>query len=215
MIGRVATTLIIFAAATGVAQAQSYGSPYVAQPYPYVTTQPYAVEVAPNTYVIHRPAPSRYPYVTCVNCGATSISSAAPAPSKPRFDHPIKPNDPALIEQLRKRYGDSEGKEKETVINTRKVVREKPIVHETTRVVEDPPRVIERRHIVEDLPPTKASRRHAQASADESDVDAKPEANQTRVIRAEAEVTILGPDRMSIRLFRKRGEPEAKAKPGE
>jgi len=32
-----------------------------------------------------------------------------------------------------------------------------------------------------------------------------------RVIRAEAEVTILGPDRMGIRLFRKRTGPEAKA----
>ena len=47
---------------------------------------------------------------------------------------------------------------------------------------------------------------------------AKPD-GKARVIRAEAEITILGPDRMSIRLFRKRrggdGEPEAKAQPGE
>ena len=35
---------------------------------------------------------------------------------------------------------------------------------------------------------------------------------EKRVIRAEAEVTILGPDRMSIRLFRKRkGGADAKA----
>jgi hypothetical protein len=33
-----------------------------------------------------------------------------------------------------------------------------------------------------------------------------------RVIRAEAEVTILGPDRMSIRLFRKHDGSDANAK---
>ena len=211
MTGKIAAALIVIVAAAGAAQAQSYGSPYVTQPYPYVTTQPYAVEVAPNTYVIHRPQPSRYPAVTCVNCGRDDKNDVAPASAK-RFDHPIKPNDPALIEQLRKRYSD---KEKETVINTKKIVREKPIVHETTRVVEDPPRVIVRRHVVEGVPPPKASRRRAEASADEPDLSANPDPNQTRVIHAEAEVTILGPDRMSIRLFRKRGEPEAKAKPGE
>ena len=61
------------------------------------------------------------------------------------------------------------------VINT---VREEPVVIETERVVDEPPRVIERRHVVEG-------------------------SGQQRVIRAEAEVTILGPDRMNIRLFRK------------
>ena len=35
------------------------------------------------------------------------------------------------------------------------------------------------------------------------DADAPREAGKQRVIRAEAEVTILGPDRMNIRLFRK------------
>ena len=211
----IAVAVIVIAATAGSAQAQSYGSPYMAQPYPYVTAQTYAIEVAPNTYVIHRPQPNHYPSIACVNCSRNDTLGAPPAPSAPRFDRPVKPNDPAMIEQLRKRYSDKDGGAKETVINIRKVVREKPIVHETTRVVEDPPRVIERRHVVEDLPPPKPSRRRAQASADEPDLDAKPQADQTRVIRAEAEVTILGPDRMSIRLFRKRGEPEAKAKPGE
>jgi len=210
-----ATALIIAAAAGSVAQAQSYGSPYVPQPYPYVAAQPYAIEVAPNTYVIQRPQPRGYPYVTCVNCSRTDASSAVRAPSAPRFDRPIKPNDPTLIEQLRKRYSDKEGNTKETVINTKKIVRAKPIVRETTRVVQDPPRVIERRHVVEDLPLPKGSRRRAEASVDEPDLSAKSDPDQTRVIRAEAEVTILGPDRMSIRLFRKRGEPEAKARPGE
>lgn len=46
------------------------------------------------------------------------------------------------------------------------------------------PRVIKRRAVVEGT-------------------DAPPESGKQRVIRAEAEVTILGPDRMNIRLFRK------------
>jgi hypothetical protein len=46
------------------------------------------------------------------------------------------------------------------------------------------PRVIERRAVVEET-------------------DVTSESGKQRVIRAEAEVTILGPDRMNIRLFRK------------
>jgi hypothetical protein len=97
-------------------------------------------------------------------------------------------------------------------------------VIEHERVVDDPPRVIERRHITEDAPgrglikhrrevgqedvvveqgvaPREAKRlakgKHVPREAKSKEVDGK------RVIRAEAEVTILGPDRMSIRLFRK------------
>jgi hypothetical protein len=86
------------------------------------------------------------------------------------------------------------------------------MVIEHERVVDDPPRVIERRHYVEDAP--SAPRQHT--ARIETDVkpqrEAKGKTEKKRVIRAEAEVTILGPDRMSIRLFRKRaGGADAKA----
>jgi hypothetical protein len=42
-----------------------------------------------------------------------------------------------------------------------------------------------------------------------------PVRSAARRRKTEADVTILGPDRVSIRLFRKRREPEAKAQPGE
>jgi len=182
--------------ASASVQAQTYGAPASQQPplYPYAVAsqQPYAVEVAPNTYVIQRPQAARNrPYVTCVNCGRAT-AYAAPAPSAPVFDRTPRPSDPALIEELRRH---TEGNT--TVIDTKKIVREKPIVHETTRVVDDPPRVIVRKHIVEDAPQNAEG------------------AKEPRVIQADAEITILGPDRMSIRLLRKRGEPEAQARPGE
>jgi len=207
----VAVVLALAGFAAETSHAQTYGAPYSGQPplYPYAVQQPYAVEVAPNTYVIQRPAQTRgYPTITCINCSRNS-SDIAPEPSAPAFDRPHKPADRALIEELRKREG-----VKQTVINTKKIVREKPIVHVTTRVVEDPPRVIERRHVVDELPQPPA---RYQAPAGESSKSGKSKSadSDKRVIDADAEITILGPDRMSIRLIRKRGEPQAKAQPGE
>jgi hypothetical protein len=214
---RIALALVAFTAASG-AQAQTYGQPPL---YPYVQQQPYAVEVAPNTYLIQRPAPAgNYPYVTCVNCSrdSNSVPVAQGAPRRPR-----QPADRGLIEELRKRNEAKQLAEQPpepaanpAVTTTKKVVREKPIVRETVRVVNDPPRVIERHHVVADppLPP----RRVPPQVAVEDEVTGNTKSladNNVRVIRAEAEVTILGPDRMTIRLFRKGSEPEAKAQPGE
>ena len=221
----------------GSAQAQTYGQQ--PPPYPYAAQQSYAVEVAPNTYVIQRPGRQQrdYPYITCVNCGRPP-AYVAPAPAAPAYDRPPQRADRGLIEQLRQRSEAKEIKQtkpaeqaepasapaKRKIVTTTKVVREKPVVRETVRVVDDPPRVIERRHVVEDAPPP--SRRRTQVEAKiENQIDDKTDAKAgkkpaggeeaPRVIRAEAEVTILGPDRMSIRLFRRRGEPEAQALPGE
>jgi hypothetical protein len=183
-------------------QGQYYGQPAPAPLYPYAVQgdQPYAVEVAPNTYVIQRRAPARpYPYVGNQNSGLGIIDrTAVPAPG--RFDRPHKPIDHSLVEELRQRHKprdkDAVGKKiNETVINTTRIVREKPVVIETERIVDDPPRVITRRHVVEDDA--------APAAAVETEKPASRDDTKKRVIRAEAEVTILGPDRMSIRLFRK------------
>jgi hypothetical protein len=168
-------------------QGQYYGQPAPAPLYPYAVQgdQPYAVEVAPNTYVIQRRAPARpYPYVGNQNSGRTA------APAAGRFDRPHKPIDHSLVEELRQRQ-----KSKDTIINTTRIVREKPVVIETQRIVDDPPRVITRRHVVEDDA--------APAAPVETEKPASHDDTKKRVIRAEAEVTILGPDRMSIRLFRK------------
>ena len=177
------------------AQAQYYST--VQQPaplYPYAVpgNQPYAVQVAPNTYVIRRPARS-YPYV--------NRNTETAEPKAPAFDRPHKKADRALIEELRKRTV------KRTIVNTKRIVRDPPVVIETKRIVDDPPRVIERRHIVEDAP-------RAPAAVDDIDVKKKRGARddgKKRVIQADAEVTILGPDRMSIRLFRKGQGPGARA----
>jgi hypothetical protein len=115
-----------------------------------------------------------------------------------------------LIEQPRRKQARTV---KRAVINTTRIVRDKPVVIEHQRVVDDPPRVIERRHYVDDAPPAAAPRA-AKVVADiqppRGTAKEKKGKGEPRVIRAEAEVTILGPDHMSIRLFRKRGA-DAKA----
>lgn len=78
------------------------------------------------------------------------------------------------------------------VVHTRRIVRHAPRVIETTRVVDDPPRVIVRRHYVDGPTPARTQR-----DARETD------ANKKHVIEADAEVTIVGTDRMTIRLFPK------------
>ena len=176
------------------AQAQYYSSAQQPAPlYPYAVpgNQPYAIQVAPNTYVIRRPARS-YPYV---NRNAETAEPKAPA-----FDRPHKKADRALIEELRQRSL------KRTVVNTKKIVRDPPVVIETKRYVDDPPRIIERRHVVEDAP-------RAPSAVDDIDVKKRGarDDGKKRVIQADAEVTILGPDRMSIRLFRKGQGPGARA----
>jgi hypothetical protein len=169
--------------------------------------QPYAVEVAPGTYVIQHPdAPRAYPYVGC-----TRDCAQPERPHRYRVhaaEHPPHRNDPALIEELRRRTArKSDGK----VVHTTKFVREPPLVIEHHRVVDDPPRVIERRHYVEDTP--RGPRIAAVESGAGEHAEREESRSAKRVIRAEAEVTILGPDRMSIRLFRKRRtDAQAKAR---
>ena len=68
------------------------------------------------------------------------------------------------------------------------------------RVIDDPP-VAGRNERAVETPSKPARRSRAE----------KPAPGQ-RVIHAEAEVTILGPDRMSIRLYRKRESRDANAK---
>jgi hypothetical protein len=190
------------------AQAQWYSS-YPQAPYSAPPQQPYAVEVAPNIYVIHRPEKPH-------NSHVRKVDSEQPAAEPRHRTH----NDPALIDELAKR------RSKVKVVNTytKTIVPEKPIVIEHEHVVDDPPRVIERRHITEDTPgrgliharrevgeedvviqpggPPREAKRAAKGKRAVREVESK-EADSKRVIKADAEVTILGPDRMSIRLFRK------------
>lgn len=176
------------------AQAQYYGGAPQRPLYPYAVPndRPYAVEVAPNTYVIRRSTSSRrYPYV------GRNGGSVVTEPNAPALDRPQRKADRALIEELRKRAPVSHA-----TINTRKIVRHSPLIVETQRVVDDPPRVIERRHVVEDAP-APAPRKRAMVEDADSKKRGGRDDNKKRVIQANAEITILGPDRMSIRLFRK------------
>jgi hypothetical protein len=196
----------------------------------YGVQQPYAVEVSPNTYVIHRPGKARAHARTvdpCVDCDRSA--------GEPRHTTHA---DPALIDELVKRHAKhkNSGSISTEVVNTKKIVRNKPVVIEHEHVVDDPPRVIERRHITEDAPGRGLL--HPRREVGEEEVVIQPGGSQSerpakgkhvvhqaiiekagktkeggtrRVIRAEAEVTILGPDRMSIRLFRKGHGDDANA----
>lgn len=203
------------------AGAQWYGGragqrPPPLYPYELQPGQSYAVEVAPGTYVIHHTARSR-------GYRAARHRSAPAATPRPKRTHANR----ALIEKLRRRDARRAarhaaalkraaarraakkaakkaaervakrarrkveriaGGKPDKIIRTRRVVHDKPVVIVRRRVVEDPPKVITRRHYVDDTP---AGMRNV----------------EPRVIHADAEITILGPDRMSIRLVRKQGEP--------
>lgn len=207
--------LFFVAAPLTAAQAQ-YGSPPPLYPYAVQngygvqTAQPYAIQVAPNTYMIQRPAPPpSYSYVS------PRKRAAQPAPG--RFDRPHKPVDHALVDELRKQkkseaQASAEPVEK-TTINKTKIVRHPPVVRETTRYVDDPPRVIDRVTVdnSDEIPNrgilTQPGRAAPRITGSTGNADDTP-----RVIAADAEITIIGPDRMSIRLFRKGQGPLAKAK---
>lgn len=196
----------------GTAEAQWYSSVQSApQPlYPYApqgrtANQPYAVEVAPGAYVIHRPgeadaSPSRRAHRAAP---APQVSSSHAKPSRTK-------NDPALIEELRQRASGNKA-----VINTTKVVYKKPKVVETKRYVDLPPRVVERYTVVDDTDGGKKVEIEAPA-AEAQGKKGRPVKDKAkggpRVIQADAEITILGPDRMTIQLYRKGelGKPGAR-----
>jgi hypothetical protein len=196
---------ILLIAAVGflpaAAQAQWYSSyPQQGQPYGYGVqpAQPYAIEVAPNTYVIRRPGNThRDAQVLCVkNCGERDRNGMRHEAKRgaSKSDRPHKPANRALIEELERR-----SEAKRHLADTSKIVRDKPVI------VREKPVVIVHRRVVEDPPssvPTPGS--YAPVKRAENDKHPRREAGNKRVIHAEAEVTILGPDRMSIRLYRKR-----------
>jgi len=195
--------------------------------------QPYAVEVAPGTYVIQRPV----------------AAAATPAEAFARAHRDEADEESRSGKHARHRV--------DRVVERKvRYVREKPVVIVHKRVVDDPPRVILRQHVVtdmprgrglfqpppqpayvEDLPPVtlqpqvplpsswqRVSSRtawHGARHADHRivrrlerkhrrhvvsrDVVMHGDLGGGRVVHAQAEVTILGPDRMTIRLYRKDG----------
>jgi hypothetical protein len=211
---------VVLTAGAG-AQAQSYSAAYTQPPplYPYVVARPYAA-AAPDAYSIYRPAirrPHRHVHAFGHSRGA---GHPATAPSVKVSERPHRVVDRALIEELRQRMQpklaqdnpDNAAKAERTAIDTTKIVHDAPVVVETKRVVDDPPRVTVRRHLVETAP---SRCRHGSAARCGLDLRARAEDDRGHVIHADAEITILGPDRISIRLFRKRRGAEARAQAGD
>ena len=132
----------------------------------------------------------------------------APRASEP--ERKVGKTDPALVEELRKRGHKkkdvviSESK-KDIEIDKKRIVREKPVVRNHIRVVDDPPIVVQRE--ISEQGQVLSEQRIPAAQA-----QAPALIGGGRVIHAEAEVTILGPDRMSIRLYRKPDGRDANAK---
>jgi hypothetical protein len=87
------------------------------------------------------------------------------------------------------------------------VVREKPIVRKHIRVVDNPPIVVQRE--IDENGQVLSEQRVPPVQAQ---VPTGAPMAGGRVIHAEAEVTILGPDRMNIRLYRKSDGRDANAK---
>lgn len=160
--------------------------------YPYVV-QPRYTNAVPQYGPSITYTPRTYPY----------IRSQDEKPAKAK----VGKTDPVLVEELRRRgkpraAAEQAPAEKEIggkKIHKTVVVREKPIVRDHVRVVDDPPIIVQREISEDQLVRGQA----------------EPMPPAGRTIRAEAEVTIIGPDRMSIRLFRKRDgiDANAEAKP--
>ena len=200
---------------TAHAQYVRYAQP--APLYPYVVQQPQYAYPQPQY------APQPYPYVQSgPNMRRVSRHYAKPHASVP--SRKVSRTRPSLVEELRSK-GRKKKAEKDTgvvndkdvAIDKKIVVREKPIVRKHIRVVDNPPIVVQR-EIDENgqvLSEQRVSPVQAQIPAQ---VPARAPApiGAARVIHAEAEVTILGPDRMSIRLYRKGDgrDANAKAPPG-
>jgi hypothetical protein len=184
----------------GTAHAQYYTQP--APLYPYVVQQP--------QYSYPQPQYAQpYPYVQTQPVRSVRGNSAQPRASEP--SRKVSKTDPALVDELRKRGHKkkeivlSESK-KDIEIDKKRIVREKPVVRNHIRVVDDPPIVVQR-EISEDGQVLSEQRvPTAQAQVVPAPVSGG------RVIHAEAEVTILGPDRMNIRLYRKNDGRDAQAK---
>ena len=186
-------TIVIFGNA---AQAQyvSYAQP--APLYPYVVQQP-------QYY------PQPYPYVQSPNVRSVPREHYAPRASEP--SRKVSKTDPALVEELRNRGRKKKDKDvvivdkKEIAIDKKIVVREKPIVRKHIRVVDSPPIVVQRE--IDENGQVLSEQRVPAVQA-----QAPGPMVAGRVIHAEAEVTIIGPDRMSIRLYRKNDGRDANAK---
>jgi|GEM_PF-1436355 len=210
------TAVLVVAAAllpAGAAQAQWYSSvshqPPPLYPYAMPAQQPYAVQVAPNTYVIHRPGEQH-----AAPRQRARVRKQASAPAAPVEKRRHSKVDPALVEELRQRVARNVKSKSDAVINATRIVHKKPIIKETVRYVDDPPRVVERRHYVDEPPVRSKNKRLAAADVT---IGARvinrngKAGDEKRVISADAEITILGPDRMTIQLYRKGGGPNAKA----
>ncbi|MGE0062319.1 MAG: hypothetical protein AB7T86_09595 [Xanthobacteraceae bacterium] len=177
--------------------AQGYSQPYV-YPYVVVQPQPYAQQAArPYPYIIQRPQAYAPPPARRSKARrkveVAKVPSRAEADDAPRsgpheIHRTVSKTDPALIEELRRKTG----KKIDKVV----VVREKPVIIERKRYVDDPVRIVRRHKVVDVNVPAPPRDRGDEVG---------------RVIHAEAEVTILGPDRMSIRLYRKGLDANAKA----
>jgi hypothetical protein len=193
-------TAIVAVAFGGAAQAQYYVQP--APLYPYVAQQ--------GQYVYPQPqyAPRSYPYAQSPNVRSVTRDRA------PRASAPTHKTDPVLVEELRHRGHKkkdvvvSESK-KDIEIDKKRIVREKPVVRRHVRVVDDPPIVVQRE--ISEQGQVLSEQRVPVAQA-QVPASLPPPPAGGRVIHAEAEVTILGPDRMSIRLYRKGDGRDANAK---
>jgi hypothetical protein len=160
------------------AQAQYYVQTYAPPPlYPYVVQpQPYGQQQS-------------YPYILQRQPQARHVQRRH---SRIKTDH-------NLVQELRRKSGKHNAGARLPKIDRTIVVREKPVVVEHQRVVDEPPVVIKRHRTVEVQVPPPAKHKRDMLTVPTNQGPAG------LVIRAEAEVTIQGPDRMTIRLFRKRG----------
>jgi hypothetical protein len=231
-----AATVAAAALSATAAPAQVYQpQPYYSSAVP--GGQSYAAQIGPDGYAIQGNGEGRnYPYVRCLNCGEYAPrrqptrrfvtrppAAALPKPAKVETTASrIAAKAAAKFEAKAKAKADTKAEAKADVTADTKtnpiIIRDKPVVRVTKRYVDDPPRVIDREVNADEPQAAPAQRgllndrRTAVRSAPVALAPRAPLARddaKNRTIEADAEVTIIGPDRMSIRLFRKGQRPSA------
>ena len=191
------------------AQAQSYDAAYAMQP-----KQPQMKHMTPKPHM--GPPPSHmhnYPPQAHMRHNLFMRRTGMSMHMRPRYDRKHGRIDRRFVEEFRghhRRHGiyvnNTEIGNTDYVRGNTEYVREQPVVIEHERYVDEPPRIVEQQVVSEEAPVRARCNRglFVRCNGEYRAVGQYGgEYGGQRVINADAQITVIGPDRMTIELHRK------------
>ncbi len=199
------------------AKAQSYNTAY-AQPAPLEAyamqpKQPQQKQMTPKPHM--GPPPSHvhnYPPQARMRDYPHMRHTGISMHMRPRYDRMHGRIGRSVVEEFRghrRGHGyyvdNTEAGNSEYVRGNTEYVREEPVVIEHERYVDEPPRVIEQQAVTEEQPVRAGCNRglFVRCNGRHAIGEYGGDYGSRRVINADAQITIIGPDRMSIELYRR------------